>query len=154
MSLRLANPYGRFQRIDAKQGVIPIFCRKALFNEEIQIYGDGSIQRDFIYIDDVCEAIARVFDTFYVKYKEDRNVPTEINIGSGVGTSLNEILYTISHLLSKDLKVRYINSRGFDVKKNVLDICLAKSVLNWTPNCCLEEGIKLLLEYFKGQIQA
>ena len=154
LALRLANPYGRFQRVDSKQGVIPIFCRKALLNEEIQIFGDGSIQRDFIYIDDVCSAIDRVIDTYYRQYiiLNSKTLPTEINIGSEIGTSLNEILYAISHTLNKELKVRYINSRKFDVQKNVLDITLAKKYLNWQPNVVLEDGIRMLLEYYKGQM--
>ena len=65
---------------------------------------------------------------------------------------MNEILYAISHTLNKELKVRYINSRKFDVQKNVLDITLAKKYLNWQPNVVLEDGIRMLLEYYKGQM--
>ncbi len=95
-----------------------------------------------------------MIDTYYRQYiiLNSKTLPTEINIGSEIGTSLNEILYAISHTLNKELKVRYINSRKFDVQKNVLDITLAKKYLNWQPNVVLEDGIRMLLEYYKGQM--
>jgi len=150
LALRLANPYGRFQRINAKQGVIPIFCRKALHNEEIQIFGDGTIERDYISITDVCSAVGNVFDVYYADFLRGKALPPEINIGSGVGTSLNEILYIISNTLDKELTVRYITGRKIDVKKNVLDIAKAEQFLKWSPKVSIYDGIPYMLKYFKN----
>ena len=72
-----------------------------------------------------------------------------MNIGSGYGTSINEILYTISTLLDTKLKVRYMQSRSFDVKKNVLKYNLANDVLAWSPTISLSDGIQKTLEYMK-----
>ena len=145
LSLRLSNPYGRFQNPNAKQGIIPIFCSKALNDEEIQVFCDGTIERDFLYIDDVCKAIQRAIDVHYDRIKDI----DAVNIGSGYGTSINEILYTISTLLDTKLKVRYMQSRSFDVKKNVLKYNLANDVLAWSPTIDLSDGIQKTLEYMK-----
>src|SRR5574344_1818646 len=56
VSLRLANPYGPHQRVSSAQGAIPVFCYRALRNEPIEIWGDGSVRRDFFYVDDAVEA--------------------------------------------------------------------------------------------------
>lgn len=153
LALRLANPYGRFQRIDAKQGIIPIFCRKALLNEEIMIFGDGTAERDFVHVDDVCSAIDRAIDTYLPKFQESCDIPSEVNIGSGRGTTLNEILCTISKYINRELRIRYADSRSFDVKKNVLDISLAKKALAWSPTIKLDKGIQLLIDCFRSQLK-
>ena len=60
--LRLANPYGERQRPTGAQGAIGVFIHKALNNEPIEIWGDGSVVRDYIYVSDVVEAFVRVID--------------------------------------------------------------------------------------------
>ena len=81
--LRLANPYGERQRLDAKQGVVPVFMHRAMNDLPLEVWGDGSVIRDFLYISDVVEAIR--LSCIYNGNK------TIFNIGSGVGMSLNEI---------------------------------------------------------------
>ena len=131
--LRLSNPFGK-KHFSKSQGVINVFIDKILNNEDIEIWGDGTVARDYIYIDDVVEAL----------YKAIYNNSEEkiFNISSGKATSLNEILNILKKISNKEFKVNYKPSRAFDVKINCLDNSLAKKHLNWEPKISLEDGIK------------
>jgi len=135
MILRISNPYGGSQRLNHKQGVIPNFLQKAIQNELIEIWGDGTIVRDFIYISDVIDAIISAMN-----YSGNDHL---INIGSGHGHSLLEIINLIENILEK--KVEYTTSpkRESDVNVNVLDIKKAKELLNWEPKISIKKGLRL-----------
>ena len=79
--LRLANPFGERQRVAAAQGAVTVFLDKALRNEEIEIWGDGSVVRDYFYVSDAVSAMTKA-----LAYEGSSGV---FNIGSGVGQSLN-----------------------------------------------------------------
>ena len=138
---RLANPYGPFQRVKAMQGVIPVFCYKALKGEEIKVWGDGSVQRDFIYVDDAVEALVRLVE------KED--LPPELNIGSGNAVSINELLDMIREITGKRLNCIYTGRRDFDVPVNLLDISLAKETLPWQPEHSLRQGLAKTIQWIQ-----
>ena len=140
--IRLSNPYGEYQRTHGAQGVIPIFIHKALHNEPIEIWGDGSVVRDYVYIGDVVEALVSVMN-----YDGPERV---INIGSGVGTSLNELVQILQSVIGETIACRYVAGRGFDVSASVLDISRARTVLGWNPRVSLQEGIKRVLEHKLG----
>lgn len=141
-AIRLANPYGRFQRVKSVQGVIPVFCYNALTDQEIQIWGDGTVQRDFIYIDDAVGAIMKLLD-----YNGD-DLP-EMNVGSGRAFSLNELLDGIRTILGKEIKVKYMPKRDFDVPVSLLDISRAEKYLNWKPQYSLMEGLEKTIIWIK-----
>lgn len=132
--LRVANPYGERQRLDAMQGVVPVFLGKALKNTPLEIWGDGTIVRDFIYVGDVVEALLLAH-----AYTGDEWL---FNIGSGSGLSLNDLIGLIEAELGKRLDVIYKPSRGFDVPANVLCIAQAKHHLGWQPRIKVSEGIR------------
>jgi UDP-glucose 4-epimerase len=140
-SLRIANPFGQYQRFDRAHGAVTVFCHKALKNETIEIWGDGNISRDFIYIDDAISAMIKALN-FECKGEE-------INIGSGKAESLNEIVEIIENILEKKLKVNYLPPRSFDVPKTYLDISKAKEILDWQPKISLEEGIRKTLKWLE-----
>lgn len=75
--LRVANPYGERQRIETAQGAVGIFIHRALCGEAIEIWGDGSVTRDFLYVQDVADAFARA-----VTYEGKEQI---FNISSGFG---------------------------------------------------------------------
>ena len=131
--LRLANAYGERQRPTATQGVIPVFLERALRNDEIVVWGDGSVIRDYVYVTDIASALLKA-----LTYSGDTKV---FNIGSGEQYSLNEVIQLIEHVTGQPLKVKYTEGRSFDVPINVLDVSRAKSFLNWTPTVSLSEGI-------------
>jgi UDP-glucose 4-epimerase len=131
--LRLANPYGERQRLDATQGVVPVFLGRALRGEPLQIWGDGSTVRDFLYISDVVSALLAT-----AKYQGEERL---FNVGSGEGLSLNQLVALLEGELQRPIDVQYLPSRGFDVPTNVLSIELAQRCLRWSPQVPVAEGL-------------
>jgi UDP-glucose 4-epimerase len=140
--LRVANPYGARQRVDAAQGDVAVFLDRALRNETIEIWGDGSVVRDYLHISDVARAFLRAVD-----YTGE---PRVFNIGSGAGCSLNELIGSIERLLGRPVARRYLAPRPFDVPRNVLDIARARDVLGWSPTVSLDEGLRATLAWARG----
>lgn len=112
--IRLANPYGPYQRPNGVLGAVTTFTYKALMDEEIIVFGDGSIIRDFIYIDDAVKGILNIAN--------GENEHRIFNLGSGHGTSINEVLDTIQTVLGCKMNVSYKEGRMVDVPVNFLDI--------------------------------
>ena len=139
--LRVSNPYGPFQNTEKNQGVISIFLKKCIKDELIEIYGDGLICRDYVYITDVIHA-------FYL-CKDCNTVNGIINIGSGKGYTLNELIHIIGRVTNKKLYIEMKSSRKFDVPTNVLNIEKAKNELGWEPSIGIEEGIELTNKWIK-----
>ncbi|MDD5706426.1 MAG: NAD-dependent epimerase/dehydratase family protein [Kiritimatiellae bacterium] len=137
-SLRLANPYGEHQRVDGIQGAVTIFTHKALNNEVIEVWGDGTATRDYVYIGDVIDAV-------YKALLSDR-AGLEINIGSGSGTTLNDLISMVERTLNRKVRVEYRKARDFDVAAIWLDIALARQVLGWAPKTPISNGIAILAE--------
>jgi len=139
--IRPSNAYGPRQNPMSIQGIIPIFLRKIIDGEPIEIWGDGEIVRDYIYIEDLADGIyqAAFLDTSNNIY----------NIGSGVGHSINEILRIIHKVIGREIKVTYTKKRLADVPKIYLDISRAKECLSWKPVTLLENGIKKTWDFIK-----
>ena len=137
--LRLANPFGEYQRVHASQGAIPVFLHKAINNEPIEIWGDGTITRDYVYIGDVIRAMLRV-----MQHDGEQRL---FNIGSGIGTSINDLIQVMEILLERPVLCRFLPERRFDVPVNILDITRARTVLDWTPQVGLQEGMARMLAY-------
>jgi UDP-glucose 4-epimerase len=141
VSLRVANPYGPKQNVQNAQGALTTFCHKATLAQQIEIWGDGKVERDYIFINDAIDAFVACLDA------ELDGRP--INIGSGIGISLNTILEHIRVVSGVDLNVKYLPGRAFDVPKNYLDINRAARVLNWTPRTSLGAGITMTLDHMR-----
>jgi UDP-glucose 4-epimerase len=131
--LRLANPFGERQRIAAEQGAVTVFLDKALRNEEIAIWGDGSVVRDYFYVSDAVSAMTKA-----LAFKGSSGV---FNIGSGTSQSLNKILDAIEALLGTSIRKAYFPAREFDVPVSVLDISKAVEFLDWRPETTFAEGL-------------
>lgn len=140
--LRLANPFGERQRIAAAQGAVAVFLDKALRNESIEIWGDGSVVRDYFHVSDAASALAKA-----ITYQGNNRV---FNIGSGVGQSLNEVLEAIEVLLGTAVRRSYLPSRAFDVPANVLDTSKAIELLNWKPEVSFAEGLSRTAHWLKS----
>lgn len=141
--LRLANPYGEGQRPGGAQGAVTVFLNKALRGETVEIWGDGSVVRDYIYVHDVSEA--------FLKALAHTGEVRIFNVGSGIGHSLNEILDTIEALLGNPVARSYTPARAFDVPVNVLDIRRARETLGWSPRTDLMEGMRQTLEWLRDE---
>lgn len=131
--LRVANPFGERQRVETAQGAVGVFLSKAIRNQPIEIWGDGYVTRDYLYISDVAEAFARAVD-----YEGSYSV---FNISRGVGTNLNELIAIIERVLDRQVIRYYQPGRPFDVPVSILDNSLARQELGWEPQVDLEDGI-------------
>ena len=140
--IRLANPYGPYQKPNGVLGVVTTFTHKALMGEPIIVYGDGSIVRDFIYIDDVINGILNV-----VNGKSNHRT---FNLGCGKGTSVKEVIDTIHETLNVNIDVQYIPGRKVDVPINVLDISRYEEAYGKLDPISLTDGIKKTAEFMRS----
>lgn len=134
VALRVGNPYGPLQKLDASQGVIGVFMGRILRNQPLTVWGDGSVVRDFVYVEDVAQAFAQAAAS---------NIPAAVlNIGSGIGSSLNQVIDLLRMTTARSVHVRHLAGRVFDVPCSVLDITLARQMLGWRPATTMEEGLR------------
>ena len=143
--VRLANPYGPYQRPNGVLGAVVTFTYKALKNEEIIVYGDGSVVRDFIYIDDAVRGILQI--------AEGESPHQIFNLGCGYGTSIHDVLLEIEKALDISLNITYKEGRKVDVPVNYLDISRYEQYYGSLDPIPLREGIlktaQFMKEYYK-----
>lgn len=133
--IRLANPYGPYQRPNGKLGAVTTFTFKAINGEPIEIFGDGSVIRDYIYIDDAITAVINISFS-----KTDLKI---FNVGSGYGITLLQVISEIEKALNVKVNVKFLPSRKVDVPQNYLDVSRYESVFK--ERICkidMVEGIK------------
>lgn len=142
--LRVANPYGERQKIETAQGAVGIFLTKTHQGLPIEIWGDGSVERDYIHVSDVANAFSCA-----LKYAGKCSI---FNIGCGLGVSINSLLDTIEKVTSQKTQRIYKDARVIDVPVNYLDNQLAKKELGWFPKLDLEEGLRLTSDWIYSEI--
>ena len=140
--IRLSNPYGPFQKPNGVLGAVSTFTYKALRGEEINVYGDGSVIRDFIYIDDAIRGILQIVN--------GENSHRTFNLGCGYGTSIKTVLSTIEKALGIELKVNYSDARAVDVPINYLDIQRYEDAYGKLNPVSLETGIQLTASFMRN----
>ena len=121
--------------------MVTTFIYKALKNQVLTVYGDGSVIRDYIYIDDAVDGIITVANN----EREER----VFNLGSGKGTSVNQVITIIQQTLGSKVAVKYIANRSVDVPSNVLDITKYQTAFGAQRLVTLEKGIQLTSDYLK-----
>ena len=144
ITLRVANPYGERQRIETAQGAVGVFLHHAIKGIPIEVWGDGSVTRDYIHVSDVAEAFSKA-----LQYAGDQRV---FNISSGVGISLNDLIGRIEEALGQPMERHYLPARCFDVPANVLRNELARRELKWTPLVSMEEGVGRTAAWIRGEL--
>ncbi len=133
--LRLSNPYGGYQLAEKKQGVIPILIRKALCHEVFEMWVSDSSVRDYFYITDL---------SAYISALLEKGVCNEtVNVGSGQGTSLREIINSVQRHTGQKIRIEHRQSDVPVVQSIVLDITKLKQLTGLGPAVSLEEGIAL-----------
>ncbi len=130
--LRPSNPYGPRQGHTGLQGVISTFLRRALHDEPIEVWGDGSVVRDFVDVRDLAELCARAVTS---------DVEGTFNAGSGQGVCVNEIIELVREITGRDLKTIYKPGRAIDVPRSVLDATSAHRTFDWSANTPLRQGL-------------
>jgi UDP-glucose 4-epimerase len=144
LAFRISNPYGKRHSPINRQGVIPIFLHHIAQDEPITVLGDGSMVRDYVYVEDVAKIVAGCF--------KDAKQPL-YNLGSGEGVSLNELIDVIKRVTGRDVKIEQRPKPPTFVQKVVLDVGLLKNEFNIKPETSLEEGIKETWQYVLDSMQ-
>lgn len=141
--LRISNPFGPFQSPWRRQGLIASTVFKLISNAEVEVWGDGSVMRDYIFVDDLVDMILRA--AVY-------GGPVKIfNAGSGVGMTVNDVISGVASVLGiEDVRKVYKPARPADVPINVLDIGRARSELNWQPRTSWEDAIQATAAWMRA----
>lgn len=136
---RVANPYGPGQNIHGQQGVIPIFMHRLLTGQPITVYGDGTMVRDYLYIDDLINMIVGSYDK--------DNQYSEYNLGSGAGSSVNELITAIEEGSGKQFTKEHVGIPPTFVTSSVLDSNRFYKEFGLRPQLELKDGIMRTWDY-------
>jgi UDP-glucose 4-epimerase len=140
VSLRIFNAYGPGQELPPSYPpVIPHLLRQALTGGSLVVFGDGHQTRDFVYVDDVVDALVAAATAVQV----NRAV---INIGSGQETSIHELAGRIARATDRRADFLYNRTQSWGVSRLVADVTLARELLGWEPRTDLNQGLRLILE--------
>lgn len=140
VALRIFNAYGPWQSLPLSHApVVPRFLQQALTGGSLVIFGDGSQTRDYVYVTDVVEAMVRAATAVNV----NRQI---INIGSGVETSLNDLVDEIARATGRSVSRLYNESKSGGVPRLVADIGRAEALLGYRPTTTLPTGLRLTLQ--------
>jgi UDP-glucose 4-epimerase len=141
VALRLSNPYGERQSPLRALGALTVFLHRTLKGQNIEIWGDGGVTRDFIYVGDVAEAV------YLATIKPVSGV---YNVGTGTGLTLLDILREISKIVGREPSVSWMASRSFDVPRIVLDATKLKKATAWNFHTPLAEGVAITADWLKN----
>lgn len=140
VSLRIFNAYGPGQELPPSYPpVIPQWLRQAQTGGSLVVFGDGSQTRDFVYVDDVVDALVRAATAS----EANRAV---INVGSGLEVSMNELAERVGEATGERVNVLHNPAQSAGVSRLVADVRLAHDLLGWTPSTGLTEGLCLTLD--------
>jgi len=137
VSLRIANPYGAYQLSGTTVGVIARYVAAVRAGRPLEVWGDGSVVRDYIAIDDVVAAFEQALVTPVL-------APGPYNIATGIGCSINDIIAAVSNVSGRAPEVRYLAGRAYDVPAIVLDCARFRHATGWAPRTSLQDGIAAL----------
>ncbi len=145
VALRYGNVYGPRQNPHGEAGVIAIFAGRLLANEQTVIFGDGEQTRDYVYVGDVVRAnlAALAFSGSGV-----------FNVGTGIETSVNQLFRLLRDQVRPDVVERHAPARPGEQRRSVLDFSHSSSVLGWSPEVTLEEGLRATVEWFRDCAEA
>jgi len=136
--LRYPNVYGPRQNPHGEAGVNAIFIGLMLQGKRPHIFGDGNAVRDYLYVSDVVDANVTALET---------GSGEMLNLGTGVGTSVNDIVRELKLILGFTEDAIYDAARPGEVQRIYLDASRAKRVLGWSPQVEFSEGLRRTVEW-------
>lgn len=143
--LRLQNVYGPGQSLtNSYTGIVALFARLAREQRTLEVYEDGRIERDFVYIDDVVEAL-------FAAVADPSAQARCLDIGSGTPTTIHELAQQIAAICDAPDPIVVGKFRDGDVRAARCDIEPATSALDWRPKWALADGLRALLDWIDGQ---
>ena len=143
VSLRYANVYGPRQNPHGEAGVVAIFCSRLLAGQPLVINGDGLQTRDFVHVSDVAAANLLAL--------ERTDVAGQVNIGTGVETSVNAICDGLRKAAGSRVETVHAPKRPGEQRRSCLSPKLAERLLGWRPTVRLDDGLAQTLEHFRKE---
>jgi UDP-glucose 4-epimerase len=143
LSLRLANVYGPRQNPLGEAGVIAIFCHRLLRGEPCVVNGDGGQTRDYVYVEDVADAVARALAR--------PDATGVVNIGTGIETSVTELYRRLARAAGVERAAEHGPARPGEQRRSLLDASRAKALLGWTPATAIDDGLAKTFTWFKDE---
>jgi UDP-glucose 4-epimerase len=143
VSLRYFNVYGPRQTASQYSGAISIFAKRALNQQPLQIFGDGSQTRDFIFVSDIVDATIASIETTL----ENRT----FNIASGNETTVLELARAIQRITGSTTGLEFLPLRTGDIPRSVADTARAKKELGFEARTSLEDGLSATIGWFMHQ---
>jgi UDP-N-acetylglucosamine 4-epimerase len=141
IGLRYFNVYGpRQDPRSPYSGVVSIFMERALSGEPLNVFGDGSAIRDFVFVGDIVHANLLAGSAEHLP--EGSHI---FNVGSGNATSIRELIATIRDIINKDVTVIFSPERIGDITHSLADISKIKEQLGYTPSYTLEQGLRTIV---------
>jgi UDP-glucose 4-epimerase len=144
-SLRYANVYGPRQDPFGEAGVIAIFCQNLLDGIAPEIHWDGEQTRDFVYVGDCARANLLALEA---------GDGEAYNVGTGVGTSINELLYTLLDVTGRQVEPRRGPRRAGDARHSYLDCTRIERDLHWHAEVSLDQGLARTWNWFQAEGQS
>jgi len=144
LTLRLANVYGPRQDPAGEAGVIAIFTSRLLTGAPCIVNGDGNQTRDYVYVGDVADAIARAVVS--------PEVVGVANIGTGAETTVNELYRQLALLTDVRRAAEHGPAKPGEQRRSVLDAARAKSLLGWSATTPLEQGLTQTVTWFRKEL--
>ena len=144
--LRPANIYGPNDKFDNRSHVLPATIMKVVNKQNpIEVWGDGKDIRDFIHVDDFVRACIMVMDKV-----DNYDI---LNIGSGIGKSVDDILFNCMEIEGYDTDVTYNSDKPSMIPIRLLDVSKAKDKLGFETEISLKEGLRKTIEWYKKKYE-
>jgi UDP-glucuronate decarboxylase len=143
---RIFNTYGPRMHPDDGR-VVSNFIVQALKGDPITIYGDGSQTRSFCFVDDLIDAFLRLMKT-------DREVTGPVNLGNSGEFTIAELAERIVALVGSSSEIVYHPLPQDDPLQRRPDLTLADQLLDWRPKVNLEDGLRPVIDYFRGVLNS
>lgn len=148
VALRYFNVFGPRQDPSSPySGVLSIFAERLLSGEQPTIHGDGEQTRDFIFVDDIVRLNL-------LAARAEGAAGKVYNGGRGEETSLNQMWKMMQHSAGVDMEPKYVSSRSGDIRRSVADITRAREELAFEPKVDLQEGVAMMLDWYRTQRRA
>lgn len=143
---RVSNPFGPFQSPVRGQGVVAALLDAALRRTPFTMFGDGQVIRDYLFVEDVCDALRLLHE-----YTGEERV---FNIGSGVGRSIEDMVALVEQVIGDSVIIERKPARELDVPKNVLDVTLARRHLNWKARWSMDMALVNTARWHQDELEA
>ena len=142
----IVRPFNNFGPRQHLEKAVPRFITSCLLDEPLRLHGQGVAQRDWIYVEDTCEAIDRI-----VHAPRDGVVGEVINIGTDVSLSVAEIAQHVVRQMGKpESLITYVGERPGQVFRHTADASKARRLLGWKPSMTFEEGLARTIEWYRA----